>query len=168
MKKNFGLDKELKENEHIVEHSGRKYRGFSGCTLFIVGIPCMLEPVIKGFISYSFLIEFLVGCLLMYGVLWNFVLCQNEYVCVTNERILYRKCNFLGKTAKVISYPIKDVAKARLCRTSVMWKNRYDGQLILKLHGRTRILPPLYNGQYVLDAIRESRDELAGKLKEER
>lgn len=164
MERQLGLEKELGQGERIVEHSGRKYQALTGAALLILGIPCVAEPVIRGFASVGFWVEFIVGCMFSYGALWALVLCQKEYVCVTNERILYHRCNFLGKKKKVISYPIKGVSRARLCRTSVMWKNRYDGQVLLKIHNRTRILPMLYNGQYVLDAIRESRDELAAKM----
>ena len=167
MKRKWEVDEQLNETECIVEYSERKPRLVTGISLFVVGAPAVWEPVVRGFFSAALVAEFLFGLLLVYLSVWTLILCGREYVCVTNQRVLYRKVNALGKRGKVLRFPLDNITEARLCKISVMYRKRHSGEILLTFGNRKQCnLPFLQNGQYVLDAIWEEAGKIAARGRE--
>jgi len=157
MDPNQELEGLLGESERIIEHSERKPRVFYGIIYLTIGALLVFEFFSSRNSSYLFLIGLLIGLVFLYIAAWMLFICRNEYVCVTNKRVIYRKSNYLGKFAGVKSFDLRDIEGVRLFKMNSMFTwQRHGGEVFLDLRDKKKYaMPSLSNGQYILDAIRQ-------------
>jgi hypothetical protein len=152
----------LLEGEIPVEYTKRKPRQLLGAALAVVGIPTVMEPLIRQFVTVEFIMEFLVGLALVYFAVREFLVCTREFACVTNQRVLYRRVTWRGKPGRTKAVFLSDISSAKLCQTAMAWRNCYSGDVLMKFaKGGQYVTPFLENGQFILDAIREERANIA-------
>ena len=160
----------LNEAEELVEYTNRKPRLLTALVFIMIGAWAVIESVVYRFAPDAMFFVFLAGLLLLYAAAWILRFSGREYVCVTNERVLYRKINLFGKPGRVMSYPLRDISKASLCRTFVNFQQKTQyGHVLLILGNRKRyVLPYLQSGMFVVEAIRDECGKIAMSLKEEK
>lgn len=168
MEINCEIDELMGQSERVVEFSGRKPQVLLGVVCGLIGIYTVIESFWNQFDSILFIGEFVLGLIFLYITVWILIFCRNEYICVTNERVLYRKITLLGKRGKIQSYLLRDIASVRLCRAAInVNRQTHSGEILLVLENRKKyIFPILHNGQYILDAIRQECSKLSTSDKE--
>lgn len=150
------------EGEIPVEYTQRKSRHLIGAALVIVGIPTTVEPLIRQFAAVEFAMEFLLGLSLMYFAVRELLICTREFACVTNQRVIYRRVTWRGKLGRTKAVFLTDISSAKLCQTAKAWRNCHSGEVLMKLtKGGQYVTPFLENGQFILDAIRAERANIA-------
>lgn len=163
MKAYEDLEHLLHPQEEVIELSERRPRLPTGIACMVVGIPLLIDPLHQMFATPAFVAEFLLGLLLLYLGVRLTILSRRAYLAVTNERVLYRAIDLLGRRGRTLSIPLEEITGARLCKTATMYRQRYAGEILLTLRNhKRRLLPSLQNGQFILDAIREGCSRRAG------
>ena len=154
----------LRETECFVEHSGRKPRTVIGVIFCGIGLWAVFEPVLLLFRYSELVVSFIIGLILLYAAMWILLISRREYVCVTNERLIYQKVNLIGKSGKTLSFQLQDISKARLGRsmTSYRQKEQSGHVVLIMTSGKVRVLPCLKNGMFIVEAIREECKKLSG------
>lgn len=150
----------LHEGERVVERSGRKPRVFVGGSCLLVGAVLTGGALLRALSGSTFLPDLAVGAVLLYAAVWELLLCTRENVYVTTERVLWCAVTPIGTRGKVRSFPLREIRKARLCKT-ISFRQYEGGEILLVLSRESHVLPPLKNGLYVLDAIRAERADIA-------
>lgn len=165
MERKAELERILHTDERVVEQSQRKPRLFVGISCLLVGAVLAGNALLRARSGAAFLPDLAAGALLLYAALWTLVLCTRELVCVTTERVLYLRVGPFGRPRSCLSFPLRDIRKARLCKT-ISFRQFESGEVLLVLDGREYVLPPLKNGLFVLDAVRAERADLAVAARE--
>ena len=154
----------LHASESIVEYSSRKPRFLIGVLWMILGLWIVLESMFHAIPNPSLELVALIiaGLLFLYASVWVLIFSKREYVCVTNERVLYRKTNFVGKQGRIVSFPLQEITKARLCRITILFRQKQQtGHILLVIRNRRKyILPYLDNGMFIVEAIRDERSKI--------
>lgn len=153
-KVNQEIEQLLRDSERTVEYSERKPRSLVAVFSILLGVAIVADSSRNIFSFYYCILLLLVGLAILYAGIWMLIICRSEYVYVTTERVLYQKSTWFGKAGRLISIPLDTITSARLCKSSVMYMQRYSGEVILTLHNKKKYaLPFLQNGQRVIDAI---------------
>ena len=153
----------LRETERFVEHSGRKPRIVIGVICCGIGLWAVLEPVLFLFRYSELVVSFIIGLMLLYAAMWILLISRREYVCVTNERLIYQKVNLVGKSGRTLSFRLQDIGKARLGRSMLSYRQtEQSGHVVLIMRsGKVRVLPCLINGMFIVEALREECKKLS-------
>ena len=151
----------LLPGEGMIEFSARKYRKMYGTALGLLGVTLTVDPIVRFFASFAFGVEFLLGLLLLYAAAREFFLSRREFVCVTDQRLLYRKVDWLGRPGKCKEIAISTITSAKLCQRAMAWRDTFAGEVLMHLeNGGQYVTVHLENGQYILDAIRAVKSSL--------
>ncbi len=146
------IQERLKDGECIKEYSALQPRWLSGSICALAGAAIAADSLLHP--SGAGIALVVLGAALLYLGLRLTVLRKNAYVCVTDQRVLYRKVNWYGGPGRLREIPIAELEAAGLCRTTVMFGARKSGEGILRLKsGKERLLPLMQNAEYVIETI---------------
>ena len=153
----------LHENETLLAASERRPLRVTG--LFCVVIGTIFAVQIAGYYLLSgplWVLPVLVICVTcVWAGVWMAFLTKNEYVFVTDDRIVHWKVNIIGRRSnKVYTVLLSEIDGVRLYRSALMWQ-KFLGKagesggdiLVKKKSGGTYLVPSLREGVDVSESL---------------
>ena len=107
------IHERLKDGECIKEYSALQPRWLSGSICFLAGAAISADSLLHQ--SGVGMALVLLGAMLLYLGFRLVVLRKNAYICVTNQRVLYRKINWYGGPGGLWEVPISELETASSC-----------------------------------------------------
>lgn len=154
------LKEKLRDSESVREFSYRKSALLAGISFIFIGVVTLLDMCTNFFSRSIFILLASLGAslILLYIGFWLVQCTKKEYVFVTTQRLVYQKVNILGRYGREISIPLSDISKARLYKSTVMFRAKsISGDIVLTLkNGKKQLISNLNAGEHILEAIKKN------------
>lgn len=152
----------------VVLEPGEELHAFSQRKPFrVLGLACILVGgysalnILLAYYSAALIPVVIGGAVLVWFGVWQAFLACRQYVFATNRRVIHTKTDILGRTnGKPLLAAITDLEAVKAMRRWAMFTAKSGvGDLILKKHdGKIVLLPTLYQGDLVAQAIKRGID----------
>ena len=150
----------LSNNEELLSVSQRKPMRVTG--VFCIMIGAIFAVQVSAFTLFSHpgwtMTAILASLALIWTGIWLAFLIKNEYVFVTDVRIVHWRVNLLGRSAKTpLSILLSDIDGVHLYRDTLMFrsfnKNTNGDILVRKKTGKTYLIPTLKESVNISETI---------------
>ena len=159
MRRNPQMAALLQSGEYPIAFSRRKPDYLFGVCMCFIGIfaaaDTLVHPNTFGNVFYV-LAVMLAGAVCVWFGIRALYLTKNTYIAVTDRRIIIQNIDLLGRPRKAESIPRSEIKRARLLKSTVMYRiRREDGAVSFTLQsGRTVVVSGVQDGEGILSALR--------------